>query len=574
MNENLGRVIEGSLTKGIKAYLEHTEDIEEYPLGAVIEILGRSSKFLGLITDVGLHSSERVTLDLMRPAIPEYVRVEVSKVLEETAVGQLIELALIGQASVNSGPRTADTIPSFFSPIRNITSQEIQLFFGSEDRIKRWNVGSPKTPKKTEVEVPIDILQLVNLSFGIFGKAGTGKTFLGNIIAGALTAYSLVDRESKLKLLIFDMHSEYGMELRDNNGQVVGDGIGKIFASQFRRYTPDPELARERRIELFKINYSGLTTEDIRLLAPVFGLSEAFQNHLTKYRTIIKKHLGENWVWGLLLDGGDEDKLRATDEGRNVLRTIHGKFPSLEELRERLANDIRERIGGPAEIAFRTQSSKLKKLLEYAFTTAERDSVSEVVDEITSQRGSHVCISMGRYEKETPLYMIIANLIARRLRNKVLEKTSRGEQAETKIVIFLEEAHNFLGRDVYRQSPFGEVAREMRKKGIVLCVIDQRPSELDPDVVGMLWSNFVFGLTHPDDAEAAVSGAPRAELFAKMVTGLAPREVFIYGQAISFPVVLRVKNYSEAERTFKHIANEAAKTQTAEVRKLRESGLI
>jgi len=574
MNDVLGRIIEGSLSKGLKAYLEHTEDIEDYPIGSLILVSGRASTFLSIITDVGLHTGEKIALELMRPSIPDKIRATASRIVEETNVSQLIELALIGQTSINNGPRPADTIPSFFSPIRNISSEEIKIFFGSEDQDRKWNIGSPKTPKKTQIEVPIDITQLVNLSFGIFGKSGTGKTFLGNLIAGALTVYSLKNKESMLRLLIFDMHSEYGLELRDNYGQAVGDGVGKIFSPYFKRYTPDHELVRERNLKLLNINYNRLTIEDIRILSTIFGLSEAFQNYLYRYRKLIKRYLGENWIWGLLLDEGDEERLKTTDQGRGVLKIILEKFTSLEDLRNSIANEIRQEIGPPAEIAFRTQSTKLKKLLEYPFTIDERDAIFEIVDHVTSRRGQHVCISLGRYEKETPLYMIIANLIARRLRDTILEKTTKGEEIETKIIIFLEEAHNFLGKELYRQSPFGEVAREMRKKGVILCVIDQRPSELDPDVVGMLWSNFVFGLTHPEDSEVAVSGAPRAELFARMVTELAPREVFIYGQAINFPVVLKIKNYGDAEKLFKELSRRYLKEHEVRLRQLREDELI
>jgi hypothetical protein len=166
---------------------------------------------------------------------------------------------------------------------------------------------------------------------------------------------------------------------------------------------------------------------------------------------------------------------------------------------------------------------------------------------------------MGRFEKETPLYMMIANLLARRLREKILEKSSKGETLETKIVIFLEEAHNFLGKEVYRQSPFGEIAREMRKKGVITVVIDQRPSELDPDVIGMIWTNFVFTLTDIDDIKSSLMGAPHPELFRNIIPNLASREVLIYGEAVRFPAVLKVKDYNIIEKFFNNLVKKINK---------------
>ena len=575
--EKFGRVVEGSVNDGIKILLEHDENIERYPIGSLIAVDGELNKYLAIITDCGVEAHQETQITLMAPVLREDLRCAVSKALRERTVGLKLKAVLVAQASKNQseegGAITADTMPNFFSPARNLGGEEILTFFGVADEEALWNIGIPKTPKGLMVEIPIDVNKLANLSFGIFGKSGTGKSVLGNIIASSILLYS-VKKKEPIKLLIFDMHSEYGLELKDQRGDVVGDGVGKIFAEQFLRYSPDENLVRERGLEPFAINYSHLTVEDIRMIAPVFGLSETFLSHLSDYERILRSHLENYWLWGFLLNEGDEAMLNTTAEGRSILQVISEKASSLRDMRDKIEEDIKEKMGFPALTSFKSQSSKLRRLLLYPFTPREEDSVDEIIKELTSRNGRNVCISLGRFEKETPLYMVMANLIARRLRKTILEKVSRGEQPETRIIIFLEEAHNFLGRETYRESPFGDVAREMRKRGVIICVIDQKPGELDPDVISMLWTNFVFNLTDPRDVDAAVSGSVKSNLFAKMIPNLPKREVFIYGEAVNFPVVIKVKEYREAERTFKEEAEKISLEINRRISELREGGIL
>ena len=575
--EKFGRVVEGSVNDGIKILLEHDENIERYPIGSLIAVDGELNKYLAIITDCGVEAHQETQITLMAPVLREDLRCAVSKALRERTVGLKLKAVLVAQASKNQseegGAITADTMPNFFSPARNLGGEEILTFFGVADEEALWNIGIPKTPKGLMVEIPIDVNKLANLSFGIFGKSGTGKSVLGNIIASSILLYS-VKKKEPIKLLIFDMHSEYGLELKDQRGDVVGDGVGKIFAEQFLRYSPDENLVRERGLELFAINYSHLTVEDIRMIAPVFGLSETFLSHLSDYERILRSHLENYWLWGFLLNEGDEAMLNTTAEGRSILQVISEKASSLRDMRDKIEEDRKEKMGFPALTSFKSQSSKLRRLLLYPFTPREEDSVDEIIKELTSRNGRNVCISLGRFEKETPLYMVMANLIARRLRKTILEKVSRGEQPETRIIIFLEEAHNFLGRETYRESPFGDVAREMRKRGVIICVIDQKPGELDPDVISMLWTNFVFNLTDPRDVDAAVSGSVKSNLFAKMIPNLPKREVFIYGEAVNFPVVIKVKEYREAERTFKEEAEKISLEINRRISELREGGIL
>ncbi len=581
MRRSLGRIVSGSINKGLIALLNKGENIEDYPVGALITIHGSKHSYLGIITDAGIESSDDIVGSISGSGIEEEFRVVAVNAIRDYVSRQKIEIALIGQYC-DGVVRNADTTPSFYSDVLETSPEEIKMFFMEEDKKKLWNIGVPKTPKGIQAFVPIDVEKLVELSFGIFGKSGTGKTFLGNILAGYMVLYDMLraleDPTCKrIRLLIFDMHSEYGLELKDNMGNIIAEGIAKIFSDRFVRFTPDLELAENRGLESLRINYCDLTLGDVALIAPIFGVSTSFLNYLSDFERILRKDvgLGDYWVWGLILDGHAQRRLERSPEGQKILNEIANKtkISDMSILRKRILDKIRAALGVGAELSFRSQTSKLRALLSYPYTSEER-AIDIIVDNLISREGQNVVISMGRYEKETPLYMMIANLIARRLRERILEKTMAGEELETKIIIFLEEAHNFLGKETYRVSPFGEIAREMRKKGVMLCVIDQKPSELDRDVISMLWTNFVFTLTDKADVESALIGVPRAELFKKVIPMLGRQEVLIYGEAVRFPVVIRVEDYSKISRIFSEYANRDRENLNQKIDFLRKQGII
>ena len=416
--KKLGRVVSGSLNSGVRVLIEGGEIIEDYPSGSIVVIRGRKHRYLAMIIDSGLDPNKSYVEGLMNSDVPREIRDIAMEASREYASTKWIELALVAQ-TCGEYARVADTCPSFYSPVVEASVDEIKHFYGVEDRRGRWNIGVPKTPKALAVEIPLDIEKIIELSFGIFGKAGTGKTFLGNIIAGLILLYDMQRgiefRGKRIRMLIFDMHSEYGLELRDNMGNPIEDGVAKIFHIMFRRYTPDPELAKARGLYELRINYNELSIDDLRLICPILGVTPTFIAHLPDYQKYLRRLMGDYWVWGLIIDEQVARKLEKSDEGRRILLEIEKRTGKKDfgELRKQILDGIKNSFGQAVYLSFVSQTSKLKMLADYPYT-AGRSSIDDIVDNLVSRDGLNITISMGRYEKETPLYMIIANLIARR----------------------------------------------------------------------------------------------------------------------------------------------------------------
>ncbi len=576
-----GRVYSGSVSDGVRVYLNVDENIEMYPVGALLGVEGSSRNYLGLIVDVGMDPTV-LAQTIISPLVSEDIKRVFIEDRDVHTRTPWVQLVLVAQSSGGS-PRLADTIPEFGSRAVEPTEDVLREFFGVEDRIEMWNIGAPKTPRGIGVEIPISVESLTRLSFGIFGKSGTGKTFLGNLIASYIVLYDLQkgERDKRIRLLIFDMHSEYAIKLVDELQNPIADGVASIFKEEFIRYTPDREYVETYGLEPLEINYGRLTLQDIEIIGRYFGVSNTFIQHLRTIRSSLRKLLGDLWVWGLyLVHEGAVEELRRSRNGLSLLERIitklgeKGVSVSMDSLQGRLQERIKAMLGSTLYGSFITQSSKLRRIFSYP-VALDYDPMDTIVDNLLNRDGKHITISLGKYEKETPLYMLIANMIARRLRERILEKIERGEELETRVVIFLEEAHNFLGKESYKVSPFGDIARELRKKGVILCVIDQRPGELDPDVISMLWTKFIFALTQQNDINVALLGAPYEHLFRKVVPTLQNREALVYGLAVRFPVVVRVRDYVEFSKKYLvGVARGREESRREKERMLREEGLL
>ncbi len=112
----------------------------------------------------------------------------------------------------------------------------MNLVFGEEDKL-HFHVGSPL--EMEDARVNLDLARLVERSSGVFGKSGTGKSFITRILLAGLI------RSQIASCLIFDMHNDYGWAVRDEAGREF-KGLRQLFDSRVSVITLDPETSRHR----------------------------------------------------------------------------------------------------------------------------------------------------------------------------------------------------------------------------------------------------------------------------------------------------------------------------------------
>jgi uncharacterized protein len=506
VSRTLGKVVGGSLSKGLQVKLEAHAPVEEMAVGRYVVIEGRPLRFFGMVTDVEL----RNTNPLIEAMPPDFGDDFLREVYEGTAVFGTIHVApmlvLDAEQAVAEGPRPVKTIPAHFSPVRAATEEDVNQVFGPEDEV-HFHVGRPLDME--EVQVNLDLQRMVERSLGVFGKSGTGKSFLTRLLlAGLLRSQAAVS-------LIFDMHNDYGWEVQTEAGTPV-KGLKQLFPDRVAIFTLDEESSRRRKVRpdyTVVLNWSDISPEDLEMLRTTLDLSD----QMIGAAYTLRRKLGRGWIKELL--GADKDAIDAWLEGTTINRS------SLDALSRRL-----ERL----------------ERFEFLRESWKGDSAEAIVNYLN--KGLNVVLEFGRYGNSLEAYILVANYLTRRIHQMYVERVERalggGGDQPPQLLIVIEEAHKFLDPAIARQTIFGVIARELRKYNVTLLIVDQRPSGIDEEVMSQIGTRVTGLLDNERDIGAVLTGVSGASALREVLARLdTKQQALIMGHAVPMPVVVHVRSY-------------------------------
>jgi len=506
MTDRLGIVVSGSLESGVEVKLDGGVSVEDMAVGRYVTIEGQKQRFFGMITDIGLGTIDpRFTL-----TPPDISDPFVSEVLSGTGTyGTLHVLPMLtisgDVATLIEGPQPVKTVPSHFSAVNLASQADVELVFGGEDE-KRFYVG---TPLDMETKICLDLPELVKRSNGIFGKSGTGKTFLTRILLiGMLQKSAAVN-------LIFDMHNEYGWAGTSEGGKSV-KALKQLFPAKVAVFTLDEESSRRRKVStdfVVRVGYDEIEPEDMALLRQTLNLTEPAVEAIYQLR----RRFGKDWL-------RQTAGLTDSEETSQLLNDLAIHESTFQNLKRGLATVSRLPFIEP-----QAPDNAVARILEYL------------------DRGINVVLEFGRYTDITA-YILVANLLTRRIHAQYrdrMEKAMGEDIAKPKpLVITIEEAHRFLNPEVASQTIFGTIAREMRKYNVTLLVIDQRPSGIDTEVMSQMGTKVTCLLDNERDIDSVLAGVSGKSALKSVLSRLeSKQQALIFGHAVPMPVVIRTREY-------------------------------
>lgn len=501
----LGVIISGSLSEGLTARLEAGASVEDMRVGKFVVVQGEKHQFFSMVTDVVLEASNpKVLMD--PPNGDAFVR----EVLSGTSTYGTISLSprLMLPTDVTAGLLPVKTIPRHFSPVFDADEDDFIRVFG-EEAGTNFEVGRPLD---MDVPVCVDLLRFVERSNGVFGKSGTGKSFLTRLLlCGAI-------KTNVCSNLIFDMHSEYGWDSRSENGTFV-KGLRQLFGSDVLVYTLDADSSRRRKVAVdgeITIGLDQIEIEDVMLLQ-------------------------------------DELNLSSTSTESSYLLHERFKLQWLRELLKMESDTLREfaETSGAHAGALGALKRKLAQLPRLSFINDQAD--FSVIDRLISAlaAGRHVVVEFGRHEGALA-YMLVANIITRRIYRRWVDQTEtflsskNSADRPRQLMITIEEAHKFLNQVTARQTIFGTIARELRKYGVTLLVVDQRPSSIDAEVMSQLGTRVTALLNDERDIDAVFTGVSGSAGLKSILASLdSKQQALVLGHAVPMPVVIRTRAYDD-----------------------------
>ncbi|NER28056.1 MAG: ATP-binding protein [Symploca sp. SIO1C4] len=533
-HEPLGSVIQGSLSLGLEVRLHPDISVEDMRVGKFLVVQGMRSRFFCMLTDVSLGtSSQRI---LANPPDPNdnFLREVLSgsstfgtvnltpmlmftpQTVEKpnyTPQGDSSLASFQAHSSEDMELLPVKTIPSHFSQVFDASDRDFRAVFGWEDDPGRRNFAIGQ-PLDMDVPICIDLDRFVERSNGVFGKSGTGKSFLTRLLLSGII------RKQAAVNLIFDMHSEYGWEAVSEGKQFsTVKGLRQLFPNQVEVYTLDPDSTRRRGIrdahELF-LSYDQIEVEDIMLARGELNLSEASLENAI----ILRNEFGKSWIVQLLAMTNEEIQ-EFCDEKRGNKSSIMALQRKLLRLDE----------------------------LKYMRSACPHNYVDRILQSLDA--GKHVVVEFGS-QSNMLSYMLAANLMTRRIHSSYVRKAEKFLQSKNPsdrprpLVITIEEAHRFLDPATVRQTIFGIIAREMRKYFVTLLVVDQRPSGIDNEVMSQIGTRITCLLNDDKDIEAIFTGVSGGQSLRSVLAKLdSKQQALILGHAVPMPVVVKTRAYDQ-----------------------------
>ena len=536
--ERLGVVVGGSLSKGLIVKLDRDQPIEELAVGRYVVVRVphedkpelTKMRFFCMLTDIVLNNTNAA----IQSHPPELMDDPFLKAI-------YIGTAAYGTINVTpmlsideEVPKPVKTIPGHFMPVYNATVEDVNAVFGSEDE-QHFYVGAPLELETTQIN--LDLKRLVERSVGVFGKSGTGKSFLTRMLLAGVIKWG------KAVNLIFDMHNDYGWAATDERG-TQAKGLKQLFNSQVAIITLDVESTRRRDAKFdfeVKLGYDEIDPEDIAALRGSMNLTDA----MIDAAYTLKKRWKEGWIKRLL----NANELDFDDITMNT-NIAEGTLLGLQR--------------------------RLQRFERWHFLVEEStgDSVKQIINLLVEQK-RNVVLEFGRYGNELEAYILVANYLTRRIRDLYVDMVERslGDDAHKppQLVITIEEAHKFLQPGIAGQTIFGTIARELRKYNVTLLVVDQRPSGIDEEVMSQIGTRVTALLDNERDINAVLTGINGAQSLREVLARLdTKQQAIIMGHAVPMPVVVKTRDYDQA--FYEAVTNEKTFTAQTAREKLGSSG--
>ena len=433
----------------------------------------------------------------------------------------------------------------------------------------------PKDPRYVEIghlaaaeSIPalIDLNALVTRHSVVVGATGSGKS---TTVAGILSALAEGDRYPSARVLIVDIHGEYGAALaeraavyRVNPDERRGERQLQIpyWAMSFDELMPitfgqlegrERGALIDRIVELKRkaieiCPRKGVTADDLTVDTPVpFSIHQLWYDlhcevNATHFEASGQAQSRETWALELGSDG------RPVQPG-DVMRTVPPRFRGWKN--ERGEEKIRLsqsslNIGRSVDaLGARLRDPRFGFLFRPGPYLPDQRGVTEAdLGELLGQwLGEEQPLTvLDLSGVPSSIQSAIVGTLLRVLYDALFWARNLPEGGrERPLLVVLEEAHAYLGPSSEGTAAAGvrRIAKEGRKYGIGIMLVSQRPSEIDATVLSQCGTIFAMRLANRED-RGRVEGAASDSL--EGLFGVLPvlrtGEALVVGEAVNIPV--------------------------------------
>lgn len=461
--------------------------------------------------------------------------------------------------------------PTIDDEVHLVSEEDLANIYG-EQKKQNHLVRVGHITGSESIDALIDINKLVTRHSAIVGTTGSGKS---TTVAGILNALSDSTKFPSARIIVLDIHGEYGNALKDRANiykinpettattekplhipywALSADELVEITFGNFGDNHKTKNLIIERITQLKQEafeklapeNQEGITKENINADSPIpFSIHALwYELYCREFGTYFsdngKLPVEANWAYEL--DGA----------GASILGdAVKGIPPSFRKVKD-VKGDPEKINYLPNPLNMRSQLENLGAKLrisrfDFLFSPGEwKPSLAGVVtkdldllikDWIGSEKPITILDLSG---VPSSLTNNIVGILLRILYDGLFWSRNLKEGGRLRpLLIVMEEAHSYLNDNIQgvASSIVQRIVKEGRKYGIGAMIVSQRPSEINPTILSQCGTFFAMRLSnHTDRSHITGAITDNLEGLTNMLPILRTGEALILGEAVKLPM--------------------------------------
>lgn len=466
--------------------------------------------------------------------------------------------------------------PSIGDSVHVVTESDLRTVYAPGDEDGYVAIG--RVASAESIRAYVDLNRLVSRHSAVVGSTGSGKS---NAVANLIGALSDEARFKSARVVLFDLHGEYGTAFGDK-ARVFRVGAN-IAAGERELFVPFWALTADEFISISMGSVTGtpLTLVQEQILASKraskpggsqHGMSDLsitvdtplpfsvyqlwydlFSLHYATHTVSSNQNQSEA-TRAYLTEGdppesvlGDSNQLirprfRPVDASAGadkVYKSFYGDLPKahLDVLESKLRDPRMQFLFRPGDWSVAADGT----------TTADLDAL------LATWIGADAPISVFDLSA-IPTAMVddLIGAVLRILYDAVYWGRLRPEGGRSRpLLVVLEEAHLYLGSQAKNRAALAarRIAKEGRKYGAGLMLVSQRPSEIDPTILSQCGTVVSLRLTNDSDRSQVTSCASdNLKGLFSMLPILRTGEALIVGEAVNMPIRAIIDRPVEGKR--------------------------
>ncbi|HYD15352.1 MAG TPA: DUF87 domain-containing protein [Hyphomicrobium sp.] len=425
---------------------------------------------------------------------------------------RIAELGLVGELTKNADGkpvrfnRGTTTYPTLGDRVRFATKYELQLTYTGADT-DTVRIGSIRQDSSIPAMIKVD--DLLGKHFAILGTTGTGKS-----CSTALILRAILEKSPNAHIVLLDPHNEYATAFGER-AEVISPRTLQL---------PLWLLNFEEAVEVLVGDVE--RKPEIEILQDLIPLAKA------------RYSAGR---------AQEPQKLRKTglDSSRFTVDTpVPYRISDLINLIDERMGKLENRKDLAPYRQLKTRIETFSQDGRYAFmfgSVTVYDGMAQVLSRVfrVPVNGKPITIL-----ELTGLPPEVVNVVVSVLCRMAFDFALWGE-GKIPVTVVCEEAHRYvplnpqMGFEPCKRA-IAKIAKEGRKYGASLCIVTQRPAEIDPTILSQC--NTVFALRMSNDRDQAIVAAAVADTgtgLIEFLPALGAREAIAFGDGVPIPVRIR-----------------------------------